>query len=113
VIESDDDPDRLGSCARARVVVGLSSTLLGEARLLPRAAVAYLPGPYWDRERVFAPSYGVRLARSPDDVRAMLADAFSRPPDPAPLADHLGATARIANLVDALDVGRFASDEVT
>jgi len=100
VIESDDEPDRLRSCAEARVVVGLSSTLLGEARLLPRAAVAYLPGPYWDRERVFAPSYGVRLARSPDDVRTMLADALSRPPDPAPLAGHLGATAHIADLFE-------------
>ena len=95
------------SCAQARVVVGLSSTLLGEARLLPRAAIAYLPGPYWDRERVFAPSYGVRLARSADDVRTMLAEALSRPPDPPPLAGHRGATARIADLVEgpgALDV---------
>lgn len=99
VIASDDEPDRLRSCAQAHVVVGLSSTLLGEARLLPRAAIAYLPGPYWDRERVFAPSYGVRLARSPADVRAMLAEALSRPPDPAPLAGHLGAAARIADLV--------------
>jgi len=102
VLVSDDEPDRLRSCAQARVVVGLSSTLLGEARLLPRAAIAYLPGPYWDRERVFAPRYGVRLARSSGDVRAMLAEALTQPPDPAPLADHLGATARIADLADAL-----------
>jgi hypothetical protein len=105
-VASDDEPDRLRSCAQARVVVGLSSTLLGEARLLPRAAIAYLPGPYWDRERVFAPSYGVRLARTTDDVVAMLAKAVSRPPDPAPLADHLGAAARIANLVVGLTPGR-------
>jgi hypothetical protein len=99
---SDDEPDRIRSCAQARVVVGLSSTLLGEARLLPRAAIAYLPGPYWDRERVFAPSYGVRLARSADDAHTMLADALSRPPDPPPLAGHRGATARIADLVEGL-----------
>jgi hypothetical protein len=102
VVESDDEPDRLRSCARARVVVGLSSTLLGEARLLPRAAVAYLPGPYWDRERVFAPSYGVRLARSADDVQALLAEALARPPDPPPLAEHLGASARVAALFEGL-----------
>ena len=61
VVESDDEPDRLRSCARARVVVGLSSTLLGEARLLPRAAVAYLPG------RVLGPRAGLRprLRRAP------------------------------------------------
>jgi hypothetical protein len=101
-LQSDDEPDRLRSCAQARVVVGLSSTLLGEARLLPRAAIAYLPGPYWDRERVFAPSYGVRLARSAEDVQAMLADALSDPPDPPPLAGHRGATARIADLAQGL-----------
>jgi len=101
VVEPDDEADRLQSCARARVVVGLSSTLLGEARLLPRVAVAYLPGPYWERERVFAPSYGVRLARSQEDVRAMLAEALARPPDPPPLAGHLGAAARVADLFEA------------
>jgi hypothetical protein len=98
-LEPDDDPDRLASCARARVVVGLSSTLLGEARFLPRAAVAYLPGPFWDRERVFAPEYGVPLARSAGQLRAMLAEALGRPPDPAPLAGHLGAAGRIADLL--------------
>lgn len=100
-LTSDDEPDRLRSCARARVVVGLSSTLLGEARLLPRAAVAYLPGPYWDRERVFAPSYGVRLARSAAEVRSMLAEALAQPPDPPPLAGHLGAAARVADLFES------------
>jgi hypothetical protein len=104
-LESDDEPDRLRSCARARVVVGLSSTLLGEARMLPRAAVAYLPGPYWDRERVFAPSYGVRLARSPEEVHGMLAEALAQPPDPPPLAGHVGASARVADLFERM-VGR-------
>ena len=102
VLASDNDPDRLASCARARVVVGLSSTLLGEARFLPRPAIAYLPGPFWDRERVFAPEYGVELARSPGQLRAMLLDALSRPPAPAPLADHLGAAGRIADLLGSL-----------
>jgi hypothetical protein len=101
-LASDDDPDRLASCARARVVVGLSSTLLAEARFLPRAAIAYLPGPFWDREQVFAPKYGVELARSPAQLRSMLADALSRPPAPAPLAGHLGAAGRIADLLVAL-----------
>ena len=99
---SDDEPNRLRSCVRARAVVGLSSTLLGEARMLPRAAIAYLPGPYWDRERVFGPEYGVRLARSADDVQTMLAEAISRPPDPPPLAGHLGAAGRLADVVERL-----------
>jgi len=102
-VVSDDEQDRLRSCARARVVVGLSSTLLGEARMLPRAAIAYLPGAYWDRERVFAPEYGVRLARSAEDVQAMLAEAIVRPPEPPPLTDHCGAAARIADLFGRLD----------
>jgi hypothetical protein len=102
ILEPDDDPDRLASCARARVVVGLSSTLLGEARFLPRSAIAYLPGPFWEQERVFGPEYGVQLARSQDDLRTMLADGLSRPPAPAPLAGHLGAAARIADLVLSL-----------
>jgi hypothetical protein len=98
----DDDTDRLRSCTRARVVVGLSSTLLGEARFLPRAAVAYLPGPFWEREQIFGPEYGVRLARSRDDLLALLAEALREPPDPAPLAGHLGAAARIADLLASL-----------
>lgn len=98
----DGDLDRLRSCARARVVVGLSSTLLGEARLLPRAAVAYLPGPFWDTERPFAPELGVRLARTPRDLHDALAEALTAPPAPAPLADHLGAAARIADLFEQL-----------
>ena len=96
---SDDDPDRLGSCARARVVVGLSSTLLGEARFLSRPAVAYVPGPFWDRERVFAPEYGVPLARSRDHLQALIARALREPPAPPPLDGHLGAAVRIADLL--------------
>jgi hypothetical protein len=101
-LEPDDDPDRLASCARARAVVGLSSTLLGEARFLPRAAVAYLPGPFWEQERVFAPEYGVQRARSQDDLRVMLAEGLSRPPPPAPLTGHVGAAARVADLLLSL-----------
>jgi hypothetical protein len=100
-LELDPDPDRLRSCARARVVVGLSSTLLGEARFLPRPAIAYLPGPFWDRERVFAPEYGVSLARSSEQLWAMLAAALTEPPPPAP-AGHQGAAGRIADLLAAL-----------
>jgi hypothetical protein len=99
---SDDDADRLRSCARADVVVGLSSTLLGEARFLPRPAIAYLPGPFWDQERVFAPEYGVALARSSEQLGSMLAEALRRPPEPSPLAYHLGAAGRIADLLAAI-----------
>jgi hypothetical protein len=102
VLEPDDDPDRLASCAAARVVVGLSSTLLGEARFLPRPAIAYLPGEFWDRERVFAPEYGVERARSSGHLRTLLADALSQPPAPAPLAGHSGAAGRIADLLLSL-----------
>jgi len=98
----DDDPDRLRSCAQARVVVGLSSTLLGEARLLPRAAVAYLPGPFWKQERVFGPEYGVTLAPDPAALQAALRAALLDPPAPAPVAGHLGAAGRIADLLRAL-----------
>jgi hypothetical protein len=98
-LEPDDDPDRLGSCGRARVVVGLSSTLLGEARFLPRSAIAYLPGPFWERERVFAPEYGVRQAGSAEELRAFLSVALREPPDPPPLDGHLGAAGRIADLL--------------
>lgn len=98
----DDDPDRLASCAMARVVVGLSSTLLGEARFLPRAAIAYLPGTFWDHEHVFAPEYGVERARSANELRALLVRALSGPPSPAPLAGHLGAAGRIADLFVSL-----------
>jgi hypothetical protein len=100
-LESDDDPDRLRSCARADVVVGLSSTLLGEARFLPRSAIAYLPGPFWEQERVFAPEYGVPLARSREDLRQQLAQALREPPAPPPIG-HLGAAGRIANLLQSL-----------
>jgi hypothetical protein len=98
----DDDPDRLGSCAQARVVVGLSSTRLGEARFLPRPAIAYLPGPFWEHERVFAPEYGVRLAGSRGKLQRLLARALAEPPEPAPLAGHLGAAGRIADLLPSL-----------
>jgi hypothetical protein len=98
----DDDPDRLGSCARAWVVVGLSSTLLGEARFLPRHAIAYLPGPFWEHERVFAPEYGVRIAGSRDQLQRLLAHALAEPPEPAPVAGHLGAAGRIADLLPSL-----------
>jgi hypothetical protein len=101
-LDADDDPDRLASCARARVVVGLSSTLLGEARFLPRAAVAYLPGPFWEQERVFAPEYGVQVARSRDHLRRLLAEALREQPAPAPLDGHLGAAGRVADLLAAL-----------
>ncbi len=101
VLEPDPDPDRLRSCARARVVVGLSSTLLGEARFLPRPAIAYLPGPFWEQERVFAPEYGVQLARSREQLRASLATALAGPPPPAPLG-HQGAAGRIADLLATL-----------
>ena len=97
----DDDPDRLGSCARADVVVGLSSTLLGEARFLARPAIAYLPGPFWEQERVFAPEYGVLLARSRDHLQILLAQALREPPAPPPLAGHLGAAGRIADAIGA------------
>jgi hypothetical protein len=102
ILEPDDDPDRLRSCAKARVVVGLSSTLLAEARFLPRAAIAYLPGPFWNQEQVFAPEYGVEIARTPQQLRTMLTQALSRPPAPAPLAGHLGAAERIADLLLSL-----------
>jgi hypothetical protein len=95
----DDDPDRLRSCAEARVVVGLSSTLLGEARFLSRPAVAYLPGPFWEHERVFAPEYGVPLARSRDHLRTLLTQALGDPPAAPPLAGHLGAAGRIVDLL--------------
>ncbi|MCC7372859.1 MAG: hypothetical protein IT306_30885 [Chloroflexi bacterium] len=98
----DDDPDRLRSCGQARVVVGLSSTLLGEARLLPRAAVAYLPGPFWQQERVFGPEYGVTLAPDRDTLRAAILAALLADPEPAPLAGHLGAAGRIADLLEGL-----------
>ena len=98
-LEPDDDPDRLASCARARVVVGLSSTLLGEARFLHRPAVAYLPGPFWEQEHAFAPEYGVRVARSFEQLRSSLARALREPPDPPPLEGHLGAAGRIADLL--------------
>jgi hypothetical protein len=84
------------------VVVGLSSTLLGEARFLPRPAIAYLPGPFWEQEQVFAPEYGVRLARSRGELQALLAEALRQPPPPAPLAGHLGAAGRIADLLASL-----------
>jgi hypothetical protein len=104
-LEPDDDPDRLRSCARARLVVGLSSTLLGEARFLPRSAIAYLPGPFWEQERVFAPEYGVHLARSRDHFQVLLARALREPTDPPPLAGHLGAAGRIADLLRAFATG--------
>jgi hypothetical protein len=103
---SDDDPDRLASCAQARLVVGLSSTLLGEARFLPRPSIAYLPGSFWEQERVFAPEYGVHLARSRDHLQVLLARALREPPEPPPLAGHLGAARRIADLL-----GAFATRE--
>ncbi|MGE3268069.1 MAG: hypothetical protein AB7P40_04935 [Chloroflexota bacterium] len=102
VLATDPDPDRLRSCARARIVVGLSSTLLGEARLLPRAAIAYLPGPFWEQERVFGPEYGVRLASNPAALHAMLREALQEPPAPPPVAGHLGAAGRIAALLETL-----------
>jgi hypothetical protein len=98
----DDDADRLRSCGQARVVVGLSSTLLGEARMLPRAAVAYLPGPFWKQERVFGPEYGVTLAPDPDTLHTALRAALLEPPAPAPVAGHLGAAGRIADLLRAV-----------
>ena len=82
------------------VVVGLSSTLLGEARFLPRPAIAYLPGPFWEQERVFAPEYGVRQAALRRGAsKAALARALREPPDPPPLEGHLGAAGRIADLL--------------
>jgi hypothetical protein len=102
VLEPDDDADRIASCARADVVVGLSSTLLGEARMLPRSAIAYLPGPFWEQEPVFAPEYGVGRARDRAELRTMLRRALREPPAPAPLTDHLGAAGRIADLLAAL-----------
>jgi hypothetical protein len=95
----DDDDDRLRSAARARIVVGLSSTLLTEARMLPRSAIAYLPGSYWDHELVYAPHQGVRLARSRAMLHAHLAEALVKEPDPAPTDFHTGAAARVADLV--------------
>lgn len=100
-LESDPDPDRLRSCARARIVVGLSSTLLAEARFLPRTAIAYLPGPFWEQESVFAPEYGVQLARSREQLHALLKTALLEPPPPPPTG-HLGAAGRIADLLSAL-----------
>lgn len=102
----DDDPDRLASCARAHVVVGLSSTLLGEARFLPRPAIAYLPGPFWERERVFAPEVGVRLVRTRAELHDAITAALSQPTEPAPLAGHLGAAGRIVDAVLGLTQGR-------
>jgi len=100
-LHPDPDPDRLRSCARAHVVVGLSSTLLGEARFLPRPAIAYLPGPFWEQERVFSPAYGVPLARSQEHLRALLGAALAGPIPPAP-AGHDGAAGRIADLLATL-----------
>jgi hypothetical protein len=82
-------------------VVGLSSTLLGEARFLPRPSIAYLPGPFWEQECVFSPEYGVHLARSRDHLQVLLARALREPPEPPPLAGHLGAAGRIADLLRA------------
>ncbi|MDP8922275.1 MAG: hypothetical protein M3O34_05280 [Chloroflexota bacterium] len=98
-LERDDDPDRFRSARRVRVVVGLSSTLLAEARMLPRAAIAYLPGRYWDREPVYASEQGVRMARSVVDLRGMLAAAIRDAPVPAPFAAHAGAASRVIDLV--------------
>ena len=98
----DDDPDRLRSCAQARIVVGLSSTLLGEARMLPRAAIAYLPGPFWKQERVFGPEYGVTLAPDMAALTGALRTAVLEPPAPAPVVGHLGAASRIADLLRGL-----------
>jgi hypothetical protein len=95
----DDDDDRLRSAARARIVVGLSSTLLTEARMLPRSAIAYLPGPYWDHEMVYPPHQGVRAARSRESLRAYLAEALVTEPEPAPTRFHGGAAVRVADLL--------------
>ena len=97
-VEVDDDPDRIRSVRRARVVVGLSSSLLAEARMLPRSAIAYLPGPYWAREPVFAAEQGVRVVSSVRALRDAIAGAIQAPPAPAPNEAHRGATARIADL---------------
>jgi hypothetical protein len=99
---SDDDPDRLRSCGQARVVVGLSSTLLAEARMLPRAAIAYLPGPFWKQERVFGPEYGVTLAPNAAALQTALRAALLEPPAPAPVEGHLGAAGRIADLLQTV-----------
>ena len=101
-LEVDDDPDRFRSARRARTVVGLSSTLLAEVRMLPRSAIAYLPGPGWECEPVYAADQGVLLARSRAELRDMLAAAILGAPEPAPLAAHAGATARLADLALSL-----------
>jgi hypothetical protein len=95
----DDEPDRLRSVARARVVVGISSSLLAEARLVPRAAIAYLPGDYWRRQAPFAAGLGIGLADSPAQLARLLRRALSAPPAPSPAGQHRGAARRVADLL--------------
>jgi len=98
-VAADDDPDRLRSAAKARVVVGISSTLLAEARMLPRPSIAYLPGPYWDQDDVYASHVGVRRARSAEELRAHLVDALAGDTEPRLLTQHAGAARRVAELL--------------
>lgn len=107
-LEPDAEPDRLRGAARARLVIGVSSTLLAEARMLPRHAIAYLPGPYWDHEPVYAPSQGVRRARSAEQLRELVEEGISTPPAPAPIEAHASAARRVADL--ALASMRAAPD---
>ena len=104
-VELDEDPDRLRSAARARLVVGISSSLLIEARMVARPAVAYLPGAYWDRVAAFAPDYGVWRARSALDLRMIVEQLLAATPGPPP-DGHVGAAGRVADLVAAMRARR-------
>jgi hypothetical protein len=95
----DTAANSLASAAAAKLVVGLSSSLLAEARMLPRPTLAYLPGPYWDAEPVYPPHLGVAIARSREELLAHLRRALRESPTPPPTAWHRGAAIRIAALV--------------
>jgi hypothetical protein len=102
----DAQADRLRSVARAQVVVGISSSLLAEARLVPRAAIAYLPGDYWRRQAPFAAGLGVGLADSPAQLARLLRRALTAPPAPSPADQHRGAASRVADLLAPPPGGR-------
>ena len=55
-----------------------------------------------EQERVFAPEYGVHLARSGEQLQGLLAQAIVEPAAPPLLDTHLGAAGRIADLLQAM-----------
>ncbi|MFN8524815.1 MAG: hypothetical protein U0821_17095 [Chloroflexota bacterium] len=96
-----DDPhaDRVVSALAADLVVGISSSLLTEASVLGRPAIAHLPGAHWRRELVYPATHRVVRTETVEQLIAAIDERIDGRAETMDVRAHVGAARAVAQLV--------------